>query len=228
MARRSAGQRVTTAAPVVRVVVADDQATVRDGLVALLSLLPGVEVVAEAADGSSAIAQVAEHAPDVVLMDVRMPGMDGVAATHQLAQTYPSVAVLVLTSHGDDETVLAALTAGARGFLTKNAGRAEIAQAIRAAAAGLSPMDQDLQARLVAAARLGQVPRELPDGLTRREAEVLVLIGAGLSNAEIAARMHVSAATVKSHINRAFAKTRVTSRPAAARYARDHELSTPG
>jgi DNA-binding NarL/FixJ family response regulator len=216
------------AAPVVRVVVADDQATVRDGLVALLSLLPGVEVVAEAADGSSAIAQVAEHGPDVVLMDVRMPGLDGVAATHRLAQTHPSVAVLMLTSHGDDETVLAALAAGARGFLTKNAGRMELAQAIRAAAAGLSPMDPHLQARLVAAARLGQVPRELPDGLTRREAEVLALIGAGLSNAGIAARMHVSVATVKSHINRAFAKAGVTSRPAAVRYARDHDLSAPG
>ena len=96
-----------------------------------------------------------------------------------------------------------------------------------AAAAGLSPMDPHLQARLVAAARLGQVPRELPDGITRREAEVLALIGAGLSNAEIAARMHVSVATVKSHINRAFAKAGVTSRQAAVRYARDHELSTP-
>ena len=209
----------------VRVVVADDQATVRDGLVALLGVLPGIEVVAEAADGLAALAQVAEHAPDVVLMDVRMPGMDGVAATRQLAQMQPSVAVLVLTSHGDDETVLAALAAGARGFLTKNAGRAEIAQAIHAAAAGLSPMDQHLQARLVASARLGQVPRELPDGLTRREAEVLALIGAGLSNPEIAARMRVSGATVKSHINRAFAKAGVTTRPAAARYARDHELS---
>ncbi len=216
-----------TAAAAVRVVVADDQAAVRDGLVALLSLLPGIEVVAEAADGSSVIARVAEHAPDVVLMDVRMPGMDGVAATKRLAQAHPSVAVLVLTSHGDDETVLAALAAGARGVLTKSAGRTEIAQAIRAAAAGLAPMDQQLQARLVAVARLGQVPRELPDGLTHREAEVLALIGAGLSNAEIAARMQVCVATVKSHINRGFAKAAVTSRAAAVQYARDHDLSAP-
>jgi DNA-binding NarL/FixJ family response regulator len=158
-------------------------------------------------------------------MDVRMPDMDGVVATAQLAATHPSTAVVVLTSHADDETVLAALAAGARGFLTKNAGRHEISQAILAAAAGLSPMDQAVQSRLVTTARLGQVPSQLPDGLTPREAEVLALIAAGLINAQIAARMHISLATVKSHINRAFAKANVTDRAAATEYAHRHNLA---
>jgi DNA-binding NarL/FixJ family response regulator len=208
----------------VRVVVADDQATVREGLVALLGLLPGIDVVAQAADGQAALAAVADHAPDVVLMDLRMPGLDGLAATERLTKASPDVAVVALTSHADDATVLAALAAGARGFLTKNAGRQEIAQAIHAAAAGLSALDHEVQARLVSAATTGQVPAELPDGLTRREAEVLALIGAGLANAQIAARMHISGATVKTHVNRIFAKTGVSDRAAAAGYARDHDL----
>lgn len=209
----------------VRVVVADDQATVRDGLVALLSLLPGIEVVGEASDGQSALATIATHNPDVVLMDVRMPGLNGISATQCLAQTQPGTAVVVLTNHADDQTMLAALGAGARGFLTKNASRNEIAQAIHAAAAGLSPMDQGAQARLVAAASLGLVPNRLPDGLTRREAEVLALIAAGLSNAEIASRLVLSPATVKTHVNRIFAKTGVANRSAAAGYALDHGIT---
>ncbi|WP_036326414.1 response regulator transcription factor [Microbispora sp. ATCC PTA-5024] len=208
----------------VRVVVVDDQATVREGLVALLEILPGIEVVAEAADGRTAVAAVARHAPDVVLMDVRMPDTDGVAATAELARAHPSTAVVVLTSHADDETVLAALAAGARGFLTKNAGRREISQAILAAAAGLSPMDPAVQSRIVGTARLGRVPPSPPGGLTPREAEVLALIAAGLTNAQIALRLRVSPATVKSHINRAFAKANVTDRAAAADYARRHNL----
>ncbi|HSZ47541.1 MAG TPA: response regulator transcription factor [Streptosporangiaceae bacterium] len=209
----------------VRVVVADDQAAVRDGLVALLGLLPGIEVVAAAGDGHSALAAIAEHAPDVALVDVRMPGLDGVAVTQRAAQDHPRTAVVVLTSHADDQTVLAALAAGASGFLTKDAGRREIGQAIIAAAAGLAPMDQAAQAILVAAARTGRVPAELPDGLTPREGEVLALIAGGLSNAAIAQRLHVSLATVKTHINRIFAKAGVTDRAAATRYAGEHDLA---
>jgi DNA-binding NarL/FixJ family response regulator len=208
----------------VRVVVADDQATVREGLVALLGLLPGIDVVAQAADGQAVIAAVAQHAPDVVLMDLRMPGLDGVAATERLTQAHPAVAVVVLTNHADDATVLAALAAGARGFLTKNAGRKELAQAIHAAAAGLATVDPDVQARVVSAARLGQLPAELPDGLSRREAEVLAFIGAGLANAQIASRLRISTATVKTHVNRIFAKAGLSDRAAAARYAREHDL----
>jgi DNA-binding NarL/FixJ family response regulator len=208
----------------VRVVVADDQATVREGLVALLGLLPGIDVVAQAADGQAALAAIAEHSPDVVLMDLRMPGLDGVAATERVTRACPAVAVVVLTNHADDATVLAALAAGARGFLTKNAGRKELAQAIYAAAAGLCTIDPDVQARVVSAARVGQLPAELPDGLSRRESEVLALIGAGLGNAEIASRLHISAATVKTHVNRIFAKASLSDRAAAARYAREHDL----
>jgi DNA-binding NarL/FixJ family response regulator len=209
----------------VRVIVADDQATVREGLVALLGLMPGIEVVADAADGQTALDLIAEHAPDVALLDVRMPGLDGVTATRCVSATHPATAVVVLTNHGDDETMLAALAAGARGFLTKNAGRAQITQAILAAAAGLSPVEPQVQARLVAAAQVGQVPAELPDGLTRREAEVLALIGAGLTNSEIAARLRVAKATVKTHVNRIFAKVGVTDRAAATKYALDNDLS---
>jgi len=140
----------------VRVLVADDESAVREGLVALLALLPGIDVAGQASDGASALAAVAAQQPDVVLMDVRMPGLDGVAATQRLARDHPGVAVVVLTSHASDETALAALAAGARGFLTKNAGRAQIAQAIHAAAAGLAPMDPRVQARLVTAAQVGQ------------------------------------------------------------------------
>jgi DNA-binding NarL/FixJ family response regulator len=213
---------------VVRVVVADDEATVREGLVALLGLLPGIEVVAEAGDGHAALAAAAEYRPDVMLLDIRMPGLDGVATTARLTATYPGTAVVILTSFADDATVLRALAAGARGFLTKNAGRAEIGQAVRAAAAGLALLDPAIQARIVSAAQLGQVPAELPDGLTGREAEVLALLAAGLSNGEIAARLHIEPATVKSHVNRIFAKTGATERAAAAAYARRHGLAADG
>lgn len=209
----------------VRVVVADDQAAVREGLVALLGLLPGIEVVAEAPDGPGALAAVARHRPDVVLLDLRMPGMDGVATTARLAAQHPATAVVILTSYADDASVLAALAAGARGYLTKNAGRAEIGQAITAAAAGLGALDPTVQDRLVRAARVGHVPAELPDGLTTREAEVLTLIAAGLSNHAIATRLRIEAATVKSHINRIFTKIGTGDRTGAIDYARRHGMA---
>lgn len=206
-------------------VVADDHATVREGLVALLGLLPGIEVVAEAEDGHAALAATAEHRPDVVLLDVQMPGLDGIATTARLTAEFPATAVVILTGFADDASVLAAMEAGARGFLTKNAGRAAISQALTAAAAGLAPLDPAVQARLVAAARVGQVPAELPDGLTRREGEVLALLAAGLSNRAIAGRLHIEPVTVKSHINRIFVKAGVTNRDAAIAYARRHGIS---
>ncbi|MEV0407531.1 response regulator transcription factor [Actinoallomurus sp. NPDC050550] len=213
--------------PTVRVIVADDQATVREGLVALLELLPGVEVVAQAEDGHAVLAAVAAHRPDVVLMDLRMPGMDGTEATRRIVADHPEVAVVVLTSYADDESVLTALAAGARGFLTKNAGHREIRQAVTAAAAGLAPVDPAVQARLVATARVGRVPERtrLPDGLTVREAEVLTLISVGLSNGQIAARLHIETVTVKSHINRAFAKAGITGRAEVSDYTARHGLT---
>nr|WP_307856708.1 response regulator transcription factor [Catenulispora pinistramenti] len=205
---------------VIRVVVADDQAAVRDGLVALLSVTPGVEVVGEAADGAAAVAAAETLRPDVVLMDLRMPGMDGVEATRQIGQSAPGVRIVVLTTHADDASILKALRAGATGYLTKESGRAEIARAIEAAASGQSVLDDGVAATLLAAAV--DVPASVD--LTPREAEVLTLIARGKSNTEIAEELFVSAATVKTHINNLFAKIGVRDRVQAVRYALRHGL----
>ncbi|WP_368862251.1 response regulator [Catenulispora pinistramenti] len=204
----------------IRVVVADDQAAVRDGLVALLSVTPGVEVVGEAADGAAAVAAAETLRPDVVLMDLRMPGMDGVEATRQIGQSAPGVRIVVLTTHADDASILKALRAGATGYLTKESGRAEIARAIEAAASGQSVLDDGVAATLLAAAV--DVPASVD--LTPREAEVLTLIARGKSNTEIAEELFVSAATVKTHINNLFAKIGVRDRVQAVRYALRHGL----
>ncbi len=217
----------------VRLVVADDQAAIREALGVMLDLTPGLSVVATAADGAEAVRAVAQHRPDVVLMDLNMPVLDGVAATRQILAEHPEVAVLVLTTYADDASILGALAAGARGYLTKGAGRADIARAVTAAAAGQSVLDPAVQARLVAAAtaapasgtrQSAPVDREPPDGLTSREVEVLRLIAAGRSNREVARELFVSEATVKSHVNNLFAKTGVRDRAQAVRYAFDHGL----
>ncbi|MBS2537100.1 response regulator transcription factor [Catenulispora sp. NF23] len=200
--------------------MADDQAAVRDGLVALLSVTPGVEVVGEAADGAAAVAAAETLRPDVVLMDLRMPGMDGVEATRQIGQSAPGVRIVVLTTHADDASILKALRAGATGYLTKESGRAEIARAIEAAASGQSVLDDGVAAMLLAAAV--DVPASVD--LTPREAEVLTLIARGKSNTEIAEELFVSAATVKTHINNLFAKIGVRDRVQAVRYALRHGL----
>ncbi|MFE2111412.1 response regulator [Kitasatospora sp. NPDC059463] len=214
---------------VTRVLVADDQTVVREGIVMLLGLLPGIEVVGSAADGEEAVALVARHRPDVVLMDLRMPRCDGVEATRRIRAGHPGTEVVVLTTYADDDSLFPALRAGARGYLTKDAGAEEIARAIadvRSGAAGLSPQVQlRLLERLsgdAPAAAAGPAPgpaAELPDGLTAREAEVLGLIAQGLSNTEIARRLYVSPATVKTHINNLFAKTGVRDRAQAVAYA---------
>jgi DNA-binding NarL/FixJ family response regulator len=209
----------------VRVVVADDQAAVREGLVIMLDLLDDVEVVGQAADGEEAIRLVEEHHPDVVLMDLRMPRCDGVTATGRIRTAHPATQVVVLTTYSDEADILTALRAGALGFLTKDAGRMQIAHAVRAAAAGQSILSGEVQQKLVAAAGpVAQSPAEPPDGLTAREVEVLQLIAEGLANKEIAARLYVSEATVKSHINRLFAKTGITHRAQAVHYAYEHGL----
>jgi len=204
----------------IRVVVADDQAAVRDGLVALLSVTPGVDVVGEAADGAAAVAAAETLRPDVVLMDLRMPGVDGVEATRLIGESAPDVRVVVLTTHADDASILKALRAGATGYLTKESGRAEIARAIEAAASGQSVLDDGVTAILLAAAV--DVPPSVD--LTPREAEVLTLIGRGKTNTEIAEELFVSAATVKTHINNLFAKIGVRDRAQAVRYALRHGL----
>ncbi len=207
----------------IRVLVVDDQRIVREGLTALLELVEDLHVVALAADGEQALALVAEHRPDVVLMDLRMPGLDGIEATRRIRRQYPDVEVVVLTTHADDESVLAALRAGARGYLTKDAGVAEIARAVAAAHAGQALLDPQVQAQL-----LTSLSDDRPRGpLTERETDVLTLIAGGLSNVEISQRLVVSEATVKTHINRIFAKIGARDRAQAVRWAYQHGVARP-
>jgi DNA-binding NarL/FixJ family response regulator len=215
----------------VRVLVADDQALVREGLMTLLAAAPGIEPVAAASNGEEAVALCARHRPDVVLMDLRMPNMDGVEATRQIRATQPDTEIVVLTTHADEASILDALNAGARGYLTKDAGIAEISRAVQAAAAHQALLDPLVQSRLIAAAASGRprpapAPASLPDELTPREAEVLKLIAAGLSNAEIASTLVVSEATVKSHINHVFSKIGARDRAQAVHYAYTHGLAS--
>jgi DNA-binding NarL/FixJ family response regulator len=213
-----------------RIIVADDQASVREGLVLLLGGLPGIEVVAAAANGEEAIELVAEHQPDAILLDLHMPVLDGTETTRRLTAEYPQVAVVVLTTYLNDTSVLAALRAGARSYLTKDADHTEIASALRAASEGLSVFDSRVHATLLKAASSSEASGgappggPLPDGLTEREAEILRLIAQGLNNPEIAARLFVTSHTVKSHINRIFAKTGSRDRSAAIGYAHRHGL----
>lgn len=212
----------------IRIVVADDQAIVRDGLVTLLSLVEDFEIVGQAADGLEAVRVVDATVPDVVLMDLRMPGLSGAEATERVLAAHPATAVLVLTTFADDESIVGALRAGARGYLTKDAGRAELSSAIRAVAAGQTIFEASVGALLVQSLTAGsratppgpepdpaQTLRSRHPGLTPREAEVFALIAAGLSNPEIAARLFVSVATVKAHVNTIFAKLGVTTRAQA-------------
>jgi DNA-binding NarL/FixJ family response regulator len=214
-----------------RVIVADDQAVVREGIVMLLGLLPGIEVVGAARDGEEALALVAELAPDVVLMDLRMPRCDGVEATRRIRAEHPGTQVVVLTTYADDDSLFAALQAGARGYLTKDAEGEEIVRAVDdvlAGQAGLAPaVQRRLLERVTSSPRPPTAPKELPDGLTVREAEVLALVADGLSNKEIAGRLHIGAATVKTHINNLFAKTGVRDRAQAVRYAYQQGLIDP-
>jgi DNA-binding NarL/FixJ family response regulator len=203
----------------IRVLLADDQRVVREGLAMLLGLLPGVEVVGTAADGEEAVALTAARAPDVILMDLRMPRCDGVEATRRIADVRPQARVIALTTYADEPTVLSALRAGARGYLTKDAGADEIHAAIVAVARGEAALDPAVQAHVLAGLAEGGDAPTLPDGLTPREAEVLTLIADGLTNAQIADRLVVSQATVKSHVNRVFAKAGVRDRAQAVAYA---------
>ena len=227
----------------IRVLIADDQRVVREGLSMLVGLIDDVEVVGAACDGAEAVRLAQACRPDVVLMDLRMPDLDGITATGLLREQLPAARVLVLTTYADQDAIVPALRAGARGYLTKDASAEQIEAAIRAVHAGQTHLDPAVQERLVAAvirspdpaghagtgtsAGTGTGTRPPPDGLTTREAQVLALLASGLSNTEIAQRLYLSHATVKTHINRIFAKTGARDRAQAVRYAYQHGLASP-
>jgi DNA-binding NarL/FixJ family response regulator len=214
----------------VTVVVADDQSAVREGLVLLLGTLPGIAVTGEAEDGEVAVEVVAARNPQVVLMDLNMPRCDGVEATRRIRASHPQTQVVVLTTYSDDESIIGALRAGALGYLTKDASRAEIGRAVLAAAAGQAVLDPEVQQRLLSAAVRAPdaAPADQDDSdLTPRESDVLRLIAAGKSNREIARALFVGEATVKTHVNRIFAKTGSRDRAQAMRYAYDHGYADP-
>jgi DNA-binding NarL/FixJ family response regulator len=225
---------VTATEAPLRVLVAEDQKVVRDGVVALLGMLPGIEVAGSAVDGEDAVRQALDLAPDVVLMDLHMPGCDGVEATRRLTLARPGLHIVVLTSYADDASVLAALRAGARGFLTKDAGAADILQAVLAVSEGHALLEPVIQRRLVEGIVSGDLPGlpgagagragTWPDGagaagLTPREAEILAEIAAGLSNGEIAAKLFISDTTVKTHVNHLLVKTGMRDRAQLVGYA---------
>jgi len=215
----------------IRVVLADDQTLVREGLTLMLGLLDGIEVVGVAADGEEAVAAVLASRPDVALLDLRMPRVDGIEATRRLQEQAPTVEVVVLTTYADDESVMAALRAGARGYLTKDASSEEIEQAIRDAASGRTRLDPTVQGRLVELVTSGAAataPGSVPPGgpLTERETEVVKLMAQGMSNREIASTLFVTEATVKTHVNNVFSKLDVSDRAAAVAWAFRTGLAT--
>jgi len=212
--------------PEVRIVVADDHPLYRRGLAALLGAQPGWAVVAEESDGLGAVGAVRTHEPDVVVMDLRMPGLDGIEATRRIAAADPHVAVLVLTMFEDDSSVFSAMRAGARGYLLKGADHTEIVRAVGAVADGEAIFGAAVAARILeffAAGRPRQAEVVFPQ-LTAREHEVLDLIAAGRSNAELAAALVLSPKTIRNHVSNVFAKLRVADRAQAIVLARDAGL----
>ena len=216
--------------PIVRVVVVDDDPLVRAGLRMILGADPTLAVVAEADDGAAALDVVAREAPDVVLMDIRMPGTDGLVATRRLRDRADAARVIVLTTFDADDMVLAALRSGAAGFLLKDTPPAELISAVRRAAAGEPTLSPSVTAQLIATVttprddgRLRAAQRRLA-GLTTREHAVAIGVGRGLSNADIAAELHLGLATVKTHVGQVFAKLDATNRVQVARCGHDAGL----
>ena len=221
-----------TSTGTVRVVVVDDHPVVRRGLVALLTTLPGIEVVAEAVDGEAGVRETQLHRPDVVLMDLQMPGTDGVEATRRIRAAVPAAAVLVLTMFDDDAMVATALSAGARGYLLKGAEQEEIARAIAAVVAGeailAAPVARRALERLAGAVAAGPASSRPASGplaaLTEREYEILGLLASGRRTQAIAAQLHLSPKTVSNNLTTVFAKLGVAGSTEAVALARDHGL----
>jgi DNA-binding NarL/FixJ family response regulator len=217
----------------VRILVADDQPVVRDGLALLLSTAGDFDVIAVAADGVEAVEAALRESPDVALVDLRMPRLDGAGVTAALAQQAPSVRVLILTTYADDDAVLPALRAGAAGYLTKDTTGEALIAAVREVAAGRMVLDAAVQARLVEMLRepgtaAQQAPpgaEPLPERLTPREVDVVRLVADGLSNKQVARRLYVSEATVKTHLNHVLAKLDVEGRPGLVAWAWRHGLA---
>jgi DNA-binding NarL/FixJ family response regulator len=205
---------------VVRVLVVDDQQLVRDGIASLLSIQPGIAVVGTAANGREAVEQAHATTPDVVLMDVRMPVLDGVEAVEVLRRELPSCRVVMLTTFDDEDYVVRALRAGASGYLLKDRPAADLADAVRLAYAGVAQLDASVTARL--ASTLDE--RAAPVPLTARELDVLRLVARGATNREIAAQLYLGEGTVKNHVSRILGRLGLRDRTQAALYARDHGL----
>ncbi|MGQ4415334.1 response regulator [Streptomyces sp. SAS_269] len=223
---------MTSGAGTIRVLIADDQQMVRQGFTVLLDTKPGIQVVGQAVHGLDAIAKVRELAPDVVLMDIRMPELGGIEATRRITTDHPDIRVLVLTTFDLDEYVYQALRAGASGFLLKDASADQLAEAVRVVAAGDALLAPGITRRLIAEfSRLDATPRpplmRRVGDLTERETEVLTLIAQGLSNAEIAGRLVVAEQTVKTHVGRILVKLGLRDRTQAAVFAYESGLVRP-
>jgi len=208
----------------IRVLIADDHPVVRRGMAALLSSLDGVQVVGEVDNGEDAVREAQLCRPDVVVMDVQMPGVDGIKATRRLARAVPEVAVLVLTMFEDDETVFAAVQAGARGYLLKGADQADILAALQSVVAGQLVVGPEVAQRLVERLGAGSVPAQPFPELTTREREILHLIAQGRNNTAIAEQLGVAVKTIGNHISAVFAKLHVASRSEAIVRAREGGL----
>ncbi|ANP48493.1 DNA-binding NarL/FixJ family response regulator [Streptomyces griseochromogenes] len=219
----------------IRVLIADDQMMVREGFSVLLNAMPDIEVVGEAVNGREAVERVRELAPDVVLMDIRMPELNGIEATREIVAADGAAKVLVLTTFDLDEYVYQALRAGASGFLLKDASARQLAEGVRVVASGEALLAPSVTKRLITEfSRLAEAPRMMPSAraaygeLTERETEVLVLIAQGLSNAEIAERLVVAESTIKTHVSRILVKLGLRDRTQAAVFAYEARLVTPG
>ncbi|PSL53603.1 LuxR family two component transcriptional regulator [Saccharothrix carnea] len=215
----------------IRVLLADDEAMVRAGVKAILDTDPGIEVVAEAADGQEAVELARVHQPDVALLDIRMPRLDGLATAAELRQTVPDVAIVMLTTFDEDEYVARALGEGADGFLLKAADPRELLIGVRAAADGAAYLSPKIARRVVAGLRGGRLTRhdqarQRVAALTVRERDVLALVGEGLSNQDIARRLAVAEGTVKAHVSAILQRLEVTNRVQAAIIAYDAGLTT--